>query len=171
MGMSDRLYNLAKSYLDSARTRWDEVDPAAQKELDNAVSSPALAAWERAQNKIKSAQAANQALSELRQSQSTPPPTGQAFDRNQLPPPIQQPSTTALTAAYRVLDLPEGSDLATVQKAYQDFKLKADPSRFPDGSKDNVLAKNIIRRVNAAYIVLANSLSTSSDDRFDRLEL
>jgi len=177
MGIPDRLYNLAKSYLDSAKSRWDEVDTASQQELDAAVSSPALAAWERAQAKIKAAQSANQAANELRSAAPPPPATRQIFEQspqeNEQPQsaPQPSPSTNALAAAYKVLDVPPGSDLQTVQKAYQDLQKRADPSKFPEGTKDRKLAQDILRRVNAAYMVLANTLTTASDDRFDRLEL
>ena len=177
MGISDRLYNLAKSYLDSARSRWDEVDPAAQRELDSAVSSPALDAWQRAQAKINNAHAANQATQELRPPHvSAELQPSQNFSTQPTPPPVTSaqpltPSTNALAAAYKVLDVPVGSDLPTVQKAYQELQKRADPSRFAEGSKDRKLAQDILRRVNAAYMVLANSLSNASDDRFDRLEL
>jgi DnaJ-domain-containing protein 1 len=174
MGISDRLYNIAKSYLDSAKSRWDEVDPAAQQELDAAVSSPALSAWDRAQAKINNAQAANTAAKEL---QPAPVPA-QTFNPQQpvtapgsQPQTQQQASTNALAGAYRVLDVPPGSDLQTVQVAYRELQKKADPTRFPEGSKDRKLAEDILRRVNAAYMVLANSLSAATDDRFDRLEL
>ena len=171
MGIPDRLYHIAKSYIDSAKTRWDEVDEASRKELDDAVASPALSAFERAQAKINNTQSANSAARELYPSTTGVPPTGQAFDASADPPPsMLQPSTNALAAAYKVLDVPQGSSLAIVQQAHQDLQKKADPSRFAAGSKDRKLAEDILRRVNAAYMLLANSLCAPSDDRFDRLE-
>jgi len=172
MGISDRLYNLAKSYLDSARTRWDEVDPAAQQELDNAVSSPALTAWERAQAKINAAKAGNQAANEVHPPSTLPPAqTSSASNPSLIQTAASQPSQNALAAAYKILGVPEGSDLLTVQKAYRDLQKKADPATFPEGSQDRKLAQDLHRRVNTAYMLLANSLSAPSDDRFDRLEL
>jgi hypothetical protein len=172
MGNADRLYNLAKAYLDHARSRWDEVDSAAQRELNEALNSPALTAWERAQAKINATRSANQAAQEIPTSTVPLPNTPYTPD---LPPTVPlsaaQPSNNALAGAYRVLDVPVGSDLLTVQKAYQELQKKADPNRFPAGSKDRQLAQDILRRVNAAYMMLANSLSATSDDRFDRLEL
>jgi DnaJ-domain-containing protein 1 len=185
MGISDRLYNLAKSYLDTAKTRWDEVDPAAQKELDDAVSSPGQAAWQRAQAKINAAQTQTDPVNGVHRTLPRPVPTPvQQFEQQQQPvaspgaaagavplQQAQQPSENVLSAAYKVLNLPPGSDLSAVQKAYRVLENRADPSRFPEGSKDRKLAQDILRRINGAYMLLANTLSGAADDRFDRLEL
>jgi hypothetical protein len=170
MSISDRLYNLAKSYLDAARTRWDDVDPAARKELDDAVNSPASTAWERAQKKINNVAATNAASKEL---QSSTRPGEQQFAPAQpnASSPLPPVSENALSAAYKVLNLPDGSSLSTVQTAHQDLIKKTDPSKFPEGSKDRTVAEHLYRRINAAYMMLANALSNATDDRFDRLEL
>lgn len=166
MGIPDRLLNLAKSYLDSAKSRWEEVDAAAQKELDEAVSSPTASAWERAQAKIKNASAVNFSQKELVATEETMSP--QTADGKQ---PAVNASASVLAAAYQVLDVPPGSSLTTVQDAYQELRQKTDPARFPEGSNDRKAATDIQRRINTAYMILVNSLSSSGEDRFDRLEL
>jgi DnaJ-domain-containing protein 1 len=166
MGIPDRLYKIAKSYVDSAKSRWDEIDSGAQRELDETMNSPALSAWERAQAKIQSARAQVQADKEFAQDHTEPPvPTP--------PAPASTPSASpnALEAAYKVLGVPPGGDILAVQKAYQELKLRANPARFTAGSPEQKTAQDIDRRLNTAYMVLANVLAPASDDRFDRLEI
>jgi hypothetical protein len=175
MSIPDRIYKIAKNYLDAARSRWDEIDSSAQRELDDHVASPALSAFERAQAKIRNAQGDNQATKELNgslnQANFTQAPSEATLEDPPLPLVTPTPSQNALLGAYKVLGVPEGSTLPTVQKAYQELQQRADPSKFPAGSQEQKMAQDIHRRVNGAYILLANALSPASDDRFDRLEL
>lgn len=171
---------MAKSHLDQALSRWEEMDASAQQELDQAVQSPALSAWERAQAKINAAQAAR----ELNPPAQPLPPQPMAQDTvplaESVPPPITgavaadrvgpRPSGTMIQAAYTILGVPQGSDFETVRQAYMKLKERAAPERFPAGSADQVKAQEIERRVNAAYMMLMDALAPA-ENRFDRLEL
>ncbi len=164
MSMPERAIGIAKGYLDRVLSRWEDMDASAQQELEEATKSPALTAWERAQSKIDAAHA--QRIGELAPDQQS----------NVMPPLAEVPastptSTSAIEAAYHMLGLPLGSDLPTVQREYQRLKERASPNRFAEGTPERTRASEIERKLNAAYMVLANTLSKPSDDRFDRLEL
>lgn len=172
MGIPDRLYKIAKAHLDQTLSRWEQIDSNAQKELDEAVESPALSAWERAQAKINSAQAArelnppSQGTAPLSEALAPAQPLGDAT----APPRLARPSNTMVQAAYTILGVPQGSSFETVRQAYLKLKERAAPDRFEAGSPDQIKAREIERRVNAAYMLLMDDLAPS-EDRFDRLEL
>ena len=168
MGLTDRVYNIAKSYLEKASQRWEQIDPTAQQELDQYTDRSNMSAWDRAQAKI----AAGDARRELRPAGLDPPSPA-------APPPVQAPQTTqpmagnqsqsAIAAAYQILGVPPGSKIETVRDAYQKLVARAAPDRFPAGSAEQEQAQRIERRASAAYMMLADTLSPA-DDRFDRLE-
>jgi hypothetical protein len=186
MGIPDRIYRIAKSHLDQALDRWEQIDSSAQKELDEAVQSPALSAFERAQAKINSAQAARGLRKPAAQEFTPLPPPGPPGTvplAERLPAlpsspsstetPIARmsprPSNTMVDAAYQIIGVPAGSSFETVRQSYQKLKERASPDRFPAGSPDQVKARDIERRINAAYMTLMDALAPS-EDRFDRLE-
>lgn len=194
MGIPDRVFSIAKGYLDKAAQRMQEIDAAAAQELDEYINSGRgnRGAWDRAQAKISAADSAR----ELQDPADTPPdfgstvtpgqqPAGPANNRGAgtpavksygaplMPIPPRDPSApsspSALNAAYRVLGVPTGSDINTVRDAYQKLIERAHPDRFPAGSPEQEQAREIERRASAAYMMLADALSPA-DDRFDRLE-
>jgi hypothetical protein len=180
MSIPDRVYKLAKNYLETARSRWDDIDSSALRELDEHVASPALSAFERAQAKIRATQSANQAAQELKPSLGEQgdvlPKTASAqvpatAVSAAVPVMVNPASPSAMQGAYKILGVAEGAGFPAVQTAYQELRQRADPARFVAGSAEQKMAEDIQRRVNAAYILLANSLSPATDDRFDRLEL
>jgi curved DNA-binding protein CbpA len=68
------------------------------------------------------------------------------------------------------MGVPVGSDLVTVQAAYEKLARRCDPRRFPDGSTEQKEAELILKRVNAAYEVLKKRLDPT-ESRFGKLEL
>ena len=185
MGLPDRIYRIAKAHLDQTLDRWEQIDSSAQRELDEAVQSPALSAFERAQAKINAAQASRELNRPSQQAatldQPLPPaqeaaplaetlPPAQAVVDTTSPPRLARPSNTMVQAAYTILGVPQGSDFLAVRQAYMKLKERAAPERFPAGSPDQLKAREIERRINAAYMLLMDSLAPT-EDRFDRLEL
>jgi DnaJ-domain-containing protein 1 len=185
MGLSDRVFNIAKGYLDKASERWQQIDNAAQQELDEYMdrSQANPSAWDRAQAKISALDSAR----ELRDPADTPlagePPFGSStlapastaaqqtpFADAPTPHAAAAPPGSTMEAAYRILGIPAGADLVTVRTAYQKLMERAAPQRFPDRSPEQLQAQHIERRASAAYMMLVDALSPS-DDRFDRLEL
>ncbi|GEM_PF-496672 len=71
---------------------------------------------------------------------------------------------------YRILGVPIGSDLATVQAAYEKLARRCDPRRFPDNSSEKREAERILVRVNASYETLRKRLDPT-ENRFGKLEL
>jgi hypothetical protein len=158
MSIPDRFIHIAKGWVDKATQRWDELDAQAQQELDSRANQPTPPAWDRAKAKIDAGlarAAANNA--------ATPQTTPIA--------PIQSPAAaTTVDAAYRVLGLAPGSDYPSVQATYRKLIARVDPAKFAEGTPDQTKARDIERRINAAYMTLTDALAPT-DDRFDRLEL
>lgn len=71
---------------------------------------------------------------------------------------------------YRVLGVPVGSDLASVQDAYEKLARRCDPRRFPEGSAEQKDAARILERVNVSYEALRKRLDPT-ENRFGKLEL
>jgi hypothetical protein len=107
---------------------------------------------ERAQAKINAARQATAARRE----------TAPASDAAALTDPIQ--------TAYKILGVPPGSDWLSVQQAANKLRQRCAPSRFPNGSQEQVETQNILQRVEEAYQVLQNALDPNAG-RFDKLEL
>jgi DnaJ-domain-containing protein 1 len=175
MGIADRVFNIAKGYLDKATQRWDELDEKARQELESYTASPSLSAWDRAQAKIDQTNAANEATTSLR---PTPPPTPVRDTLKDLPPGYEPPipqsaqasQSSTIDAAYRVLGVAPGSTFDVVKKAYDRLRTRTANDKFPAGSKELEQAKKIERRATAAYMLLVDTLNPG-DDRFGRLEL
>lgn len=169
MSVPDRIYNIAKSYLDAALSRLEEIDSRANAELDRALapggsvaSSSSSDPMERAAAKIAAARGEAAARSQLqpqRYNFSTPDPSAATGPD---PDPIQ--------TAYRVIGVPAGSDIATVDAAVAKLRERAAPDRFAEGSTERADAARIQARVDSAYAVLQESLGAPAN-RFDRLEL
>lgn len=82
----------------------------------------------------------------------------------------QSASETELQRAYRVLGLPEGSDLAAVRRAYRELIRRSDPHRFPEGSPEREKAAQIQQRIEQAYQTLLLHLDHSAQ-RFRNLSV
>ncbi len=169
--MSDlfgRSFRLAKTYLDAAKGRLDEISTGAQEELTKALNRDDIQAglsasddpMERAQAKITAARQAAAGRSEL-----SPERTGP----DALPAPMA-PQTDPLQTAYKILGIPPGSDFLTVQTAANKLRERCAPSRFPDGTQEQTEAKMILQKVEEAYQVLQNALDPGAG-RFDKLEI
>ena len=171
MGLADRVYGLAKGYIDKASQRWDELDEKAREELEGYLAKPEVSAFERAQRKIDAATGADQQNGIARQApirdMLNDLPPGYEPPIPQIAPP-NHPST--VDAAYRVLGVPPGSGFAVVKKAYDTLRERTAHVKVRPGSTEQEQAKRIERRAMAAYMLLAQDLKPD-DDRFDRLEL
>ncbi len=71
---------------------------------------------------------------------------------------------------YRVLGVPIGSDLGTVQSAFEKLARRCDPRRFPENSREQKDAQRILERVNVAFEALRKRLDPT-ENRFGKLEL
>lgn len=79
-------------------------------------------------------------------------------------------STDPNASDYRVLGVPIGSDLGTVQSAFEKLARRCDPRRFPENSREQKDAQRILERVNVAFEALRNRLDPTVN-RFGKLEL
>ncbi|MES2461736.1 MAG: J domain-containing protein [Armatimonadota bacterium] len=79
-------------------------------------------------------------------------------------------STDPNASDYRVLGVPIGSDLGTVQSAFEKLARRCDPRRFPENSREQKDAQRILERVNVAFEALRKRLDPT-ENRFGKLEL
>ncbi|BDI33868.1 hypothetical protein CCAX7_59190 [Capsulimonas corticalis] len=173
--MPDRLYKVAKAYLDAARGRLEDIDAAAQEELRRALprentdygrSIPAASddPMERAAAKIaaaRNAAAARREITPERYNFSTP-------SEDETP---AAPKTASLVEnAYKIIGVPLGSAFPTVEKAVVKLRERCAPDKFPAGSPEQAEARRILSRIEDAYRILQDALGVQQG-RFDRLEL
>jgi hypothetical protein len=171
-----RLYNMAKGYLESARSRIDEIDQAALTELQQALpyGDPANPGsytassddpMQRAQARIAAARAASSAS--LAPDAQSAPSQGASFSNAP-----QQPALTSdpLATAYRVIGVSAESDKGAVDDAVRSLRERCDPSRFAAGSTEQTEAQRILARIDEAYILVLHTFNVQAS-RFDKLEL
>jgi len=177
-----RIYRLAQSYLDIARNRLADIDPAAEEELRRSLPNesadyfgsgpaglppaPQLSAMERARNKINAAQQQAAARRQI-----APPPEHYNFSAAAQPT-NTEPSIEAdvTTTAYRIIGVPDGSPYPVVEKAVLKLRERCAPERFPENSAEREEATQILRRIDDAFRVLKGALGVP-ESRFDKLEL
>ena len=157
-----RSFRLAKTYLETAKSRLDEVSTSAQEELTKALNrddiqqglSSSDDPMERAQAKIAAARGTVASQRELSPERCAPAPS----------------ATDPLQTAYKILGVPPGSDFLTVQTAANKLRERCAVSRFPDGTQEQAEARVILQKIEEAYQLLQNALDPGAG-RFDKLEL
>lgn len=163
-----RSFRLAKTYLDAAKGRLEEVSSTAQEELTRALNrddiQQGLASsadpMERAQAKIAAAQSAAAQTKESSSGLYTPV----------LATPATTSQTDPIQTAYKILGIPPGSDFLAVQTAANKLRERCAPARFPDGTQEQTEARMILQKVEEAFQVLQNALDPGAG-RFDKLEI
>ncbi len=191
MGIPNRLYNIAKSQLDKAVERWQEIDTKAQQEIDSYMASHTdtnqQSSWERALSKINAGAAESElrpASAKIDDKELLPQPDLAALEAKvaasgtlqnaspapQLNPTQAQERTRALIGAYKMLGLEPGANWTAVRDSYNSLRERASPDRFAANTPEQETAVNIQRRIDAAYMMISGALAPSGD-RFDRLEL
>ena len=164
MSIPDRLFRLGKAYLNQVRDRIDtelSEREAASRELAGDPKGASVDATDpdglmrRAQERIAAARREIDARHELQPAE--PAAAGTA-------------SKDPNASDYRILGIPVGSDLASVQAAYEKLVARCDPRRFPDDSEEQKTAGEILKRVNEAYDALRRRLDPT-ENRFGKLEL
>ena len=69
-----------------------------------------------------------------------------------------------------MIGIAEGSPYPVVEQAVAKLRERCAPERFPEGSSEREEAKQILNRVNDAFLTLKNALGVP-ESRFDKLEL
>jgi len=152
-------------------------------ERDNGMSDdPAVRAADemmrRAEERIAAARRDMESRGELEPTRPSEPARTPSSFADALPAP---PTTSSMKSAsasesdpnaadYRVLGVPVGSDLATVQSSYEKLVRRLDPSRFTEDPAAQKDALRILERVNSAFESLRNRLDPTQN-RFGKLEL
>jgi len=170
--MSDlfgRSFRLAKTYLDEAKGRLNDITADAQDELTKALNRDDIQAglsspddpMERAQTKIAAARGTATSQRELSPGRYAPSPAPAISTASQIDP---------MQTAYKILGVPFGADFLTVQAAANKLRERCAVSRFADGSQEQAEARMILQKVEEAYQVLQNALDPGAG-RFDKLEI
>lgn len=198
MSIPGRIYRIGKAYLGQIGDR-DEVS-AAERELDASLEPGGMAEsyapvnrradertisradedlLRRAEERILAAGREIQSRSDLDLAEE--PAASMGADPYDFSPPQPAPTPAARPVGvedeaetnaryFRVLGIPNGSDLTAIQTAYENLTRRCDPRRFPDGSQGQKDAQQILERVNAAYESLRVRLDPTQN-RFGKLEL
>jgi hypothetical protein len=168
MSIPGRIFKISKTYLNQVRDRIDAElteRESATRELEGEAGSgagrtnDAESLMRRAEEKIA---AARRELDARREASGVPASDPTASTRASAADPN--------ASDYRILGVAIGSDLSTVQGAYEKLAARCDPRRFPDGSGEKQDAERILVRVNAAYEALQKRLDPMQN-RFGKLEL
>jgi len=189
---SGRIYNIAKSYVETARGRIQAIDQAAIAELQSALSGTDMARvnpnaeyhpvsddpMARAASKI----AAAKARASFEGFEPTASPSTQSTSSTEQKSVPEQlaaleqaaaPKNTAsnpATTAYRIIGIPDGSDRIVVEDAVRKLRERCAPDRFIEGSPERGEALKILARIDEAYTLLMRSFNVEAS-RFDKLEL
>lgn len=172
----NRVFRLGKAYLNQLRDRVDSELSDAERELQAEADRPVPgggtrparedaspdAAFQRAQQKIRAAQARIDAHGESSgntEAATATPASGTAAAAQ----------TDPNASDFRVLGIAPDAGWDDVLGAYEKITRRCDPRRFPDGSVEQKEAGRILERVNTAYENLRRRLDPT-ESRFARLE-
>lgn len=197
MSIPNRIFQISKAYLNQVRDRIDSE--LSERELDAGIGDtpspasgsganrdpgsgnrgsvdPAVSAADemmrRAEERIAAARRDMESRGEL------DVPISPTNTSSALTPVSSAVSGTSATETsgdpnasdYRVLGVPIGSDLGTVQSAFEKLARRCDPRRFPENSREQKDAQRILERVNVAFEALRQRLDPTVN-RFGKLEL
>ncbi len=149
MAIGKRVTRLMKAYLNH---HWERIRALIEEEATEAEARA------RALQELERSQSLSGAESALYSTPASREPTA------------GEPSSAELARAYRTLGLPEGSDLATVRRAYRELSSRANPERFPEGSEERAKAEQIRSHIERAYQLLLRQLDPSGH-RFRQLDI
>ena len=178
---SGRIYNIAKSYVESARGRIQAIDEAAIAELQSALSGTDMARVDpnaeyhpvsddpmaRAASKIAAAKARASFEGFEPTAQKSVPEQLAALEQAAAP---KNTTSNPATTAYRIIGIPDGSDRTVVEDAVRKLRERCAPDRFIEGSPERQEALKILARIDEAYTLLMRSFNVEAS-RFDKLEL
>ncbi|MCA9681148.1 MAG: DnaJ domain-containing protein [Myxococcales bacterium] len=150
MGLGKRLYDVARSNLTDfasaftgdedarERRRLDkEVDEEIQREVAGSVGARAGRQARRVRDKAE--EAWERAYEEAQARGTTGAPSGRG------------PSQRDLEGWYRTLELPVGSDVASVRKSYRRLMAKYHPDKYASDPDKYAAATEVARKITVAY--------------------
>jgi len=172
MGLSRRLRNIALSQISAIKERLDRIDAeaAAEEELSGRLRGEARRELDQAVDRQPRLRTPEEIAG-----RAEAPATIRASAGDQgMAQPTAHPSVehtgSPLARHYRVLGLADGDDLSAVESAYAKLSARCAPERFAAGSEEEAAAREILRRVDAAYNALREALDPTAG-RFDKLEI
>lgn len=175
MSIPERLFKISKAYLGQVRDRIDSE--LAERELEASLreangpdrdDAGSDAMMRRAEERIAAMRReidARNTASGRGGAASAPAP-----DAATLAPTTATMEADPNAKDFRVMGVPVGSDLSTVEAAYEKLARRCDPRRFPDGSSEQQEAERILAKVNVSYEALKTRLDPMQN-RFGKLEL
>jgi hypothetical protein len=184
LSIPERIFRISKAYLNQVRDRIDAE--LAERELETSLNrDPDLPAQDdtspeammrRAEARIAAARRdMERQIGEKTPESAVPAPPVEAGAADTRPASSAAAASKTVdtdpnAADFRILGVPIGSDLPTVQSAYEKLSRRCDPRRFPEGSPEQKEAERILARVNIAYDALRKRLDPT-ENRFGKLEL
>lgn len=152
MSFPRKIRNIYLSQVKSLKERLDRIDAESQDLQFTSISSEAMA------------------RDELYNSPLAIPPE-EKISQSALAAPAPIPvQLNSLAVYYRLLGVPENSDMTAVNAAYRRLASRCNPIRFPEGSEERQVVTEIRNRLDEAHRLIREARDPSPG-RFDKLEL
>jgi hypothetical protein len=162
MSFTRRLRNIAKTQLNALKERLDRIDD--EEDLDVSTKRAERDARRELEDPTD-IRPVRRSPEEIARGIPTPTPRAESTGS-----PIVQTEENALAAHYRRLEIPAGSDLATVEGAYEKIRGLIGELGKSGGAEQQQKADELLKRYTESYETLRDALDPTAG-RFDKLEL
>lgn len=170
MSIGKRLFNLARSELNSLLDRAAEAEPDIRSDPDedlyrrfslDEISDAELEAELERRHRARKAKAetVRQAGTRAGNSSRGPHAPSSAGGRTHAPPPTAKPTADEeLRRAYAVLEVPLGADFAKVRTSYRALMRKYHPDRHTGSPEKQKAATELAQKLTAAYTLIEKQI-------------
>ena len=161
MGFTRRLRNIALTQLNALKERLDRVDEEAEVDVSGKYAERDARRELSDPTDIRPTRRSPEEIAK-----GSPPQSS----RGDAPAPAQKIEENVLAPHYRRLEIPLGSDLSTVESAYEKMRNLIAELGKSGGAEQQAKADEILKRYTESYEILRDSLDPTAG-RFDKLEL
>ena len=161
MGFTRRLRNIALTQLNALKERLDRVDEEAEVDVSGKYAERDARRELSDPTDIRPTRRSPEEIAKGSPSQGP---------RDQAAAPAQKVEENVLAAHYRRLEIPIGSDLSTVESAYEKMRNLIAELGKSGGAEQQQKADEILKRYTESYEILRDALDPTAG-RFDKLEL
>ena len=161
MGFTRRLRNIALTQLNALKERLDRVDEEAELDVSGKYAERDARRELADPTDIRPTRRSPEEIARGAQPSSS---------RTESAAPVQKVEENVLAPHYRRLEIPVGSDLATVETAYEKMRNLIAELGKSGGTEQQQKADEILKRYTESYEILRDALDPTAG-RFDKLEL
>ncbi len=163
MGFTRRLRNIALTQLNALKERLDRVDEEADIDVSGKYAERDARRELSDPTDIRPTRRSPEEIAK-----GTPAQGSRGESASSTPSPILEENV--LAAHYRRLEIPFGSDLSTVESAYEKMRNLIAELGKSGGAEQQQKADEILKRYTESYEILRDALDPTAG-RFDKLEL